>query len=96
MKKMPEPCSGSWGGVKDSRVYCFASEDNRPLKEFIIELREELQGKLKCQFGTRQAGDKAYGIWPDAADLFSDIGYRPAITFKEGISDVIKAVRDRQ
>ncbi len=75
--------------VNRSGVYCVASGQPRVLKEFILELKECFDARVKCCFSASNKKDSIIGLNPDAEALFQDIDYTPQIKFKDGIIDMI-------
>ncbi len=69
-------------------VYCIASGESRPLKEFILEMRDTFGAGATCEFDS-DTGRPGEGLRADAEELFRDISYRPVVTFKEGIKKMI-------
>lgn len=75
--------------VNKNQVYCIASGESRPLKEYIMELRDLCRVDGRCEFA-KKAGDKCtIGLQADINSLVRDIGYKPQMSFKEGIERVI-------
>lgn len=72
-----------------SKVYCVASGVSRPLRQFVLEMREVFGKEAQCEFAKEQTEAKAYGLQADVAELVHDIGYVPQVTFAEGIADMI-------
>lgn len=77
----------STGGNK---TYCIASGKSRPLKEFIMELREAFGKDAVCEFAGDAAGNKLPGLQADTSELEKDTGFVPSVSFKEGIEKLIQ------
>ena len=77
-------------GQKDvpEGVYNVASEDTRPLKDFIIELKEVYGKESVCQFAT-PTDQPTVTLDPDISGLINAIGWRPDTTFKQGIENIL-------
>ena len=78
-------------GEKDvpSGTYCVASEDTRPLKEFILEMKE-LYGKgAECEFAL-PTQTPMVSLDPDITSLVEATDWHPQTTFAEGITKIIK------
>lgn len=72
-----------------SKIYCVASGESRPLKEFIKELQDAFGEGAECKFAESEAGGSVYGLQADVAELVQDIRYKPQVSFAEGIADMI-------
>ena len=76
-------------GVPGS-VYCIASGDARPLRDYLAELFAEAGAPLSG------IGEKPYGNGPvrnlraDVRSLAADTGFAPKYTFREGIRETIR------
>lgn len=73
-----------------SKTYCIASGKSRPLKEFIMELREAFGKDAVCEFAGDTTDGKLPGLQADTSELEKDIGFVPGISFKEGIEKLIR------
>lgn len=71
-----------------SGVYCVASEDTRPLKNFILEIREIVGGNSTCEFAPKNSAPMVT-LDPDISKTVAAIGWRPKTTFAEGIIHMI-------
>ena len=71
-----------------SGVYCVASEDTRPLKDFILEIREIVGGNSTCEFAPMNSAPMVT-LDPDISKTVAAIGWRPKTTFAEGIIHMI-------
>ena len=76
-------------GEKDvpSGVYCVASDDTRPLKEFILEMKDICGNGAKCEFAPPSEAP-AVSLDPDITSLVNAIGWRPQTSFREGIRKI--------
>lgn len=77
-------------------VYCIASGKSRPLREYIMELRDAIDSKLEIGFGELQAGGKPYGISADISKLSDSTGFVPEVSFEEGIREMICQMRKKR
>ena len=77
-------------GEKDvsEGVYNVASEDTRPLKDFIIELKEVYGKEAVCQFAP-PSNQPAVSLDPDISSLTQAIGWRPDTPFRQGITKTL-------
>lgn len=80
----------------ESKVYCVASGQSRPLRDFISDMREAFGKETLCEFAKDSEGVKPYSLQADINELVKDICYRPQITFAEGIADIIAYQRGEQ
>lgn len=76
--------------VEEERVYCIANGESRPLKEFIMELKELCDADVRCEFSERVNNEGVIGLQADIEALVQDIGYRPKVRFKKGMEDIIQ------
>ena len=76
--------------VNRNGVYCIASGDSRPLKDYMLEIKNTYFQDANIIFAEEDERSK-YGIVPYVEDLFEDIGYKPEITFAEGIKLLIES-----
>ena len=75
-------------------IYNVASGHIRPLREFVLELREFLQSGSELQFGVR--GNNAEGavpLCPSVRRLREETGFQPQIGFLEGVRRLREAMR---
>ena len=77
--------------VEKSAEYRIADETSRPLREYIETIAEVMDARDLCFFAPADCGrSKVYGLKTCDAKLFSDIGFRPRVPFREGIREVIE------
>ena len=82
--------------LSDDTRYNIASDDTRPLKEFVHEIWTLCENKGKANFGGRTGEiEKAYGINPSAKKIFNTINWTPKTTFKEGILTLVNSERKK-
>lgn len=72
-----------------SSVYCIASGNARPLKEFIFEVKEYFGEEAECKFAEISKNSEIFGLQADIHDLMREIGYVPETSFREGIVAMI-------
>ena len=75
----------------ESGVYNVASNDTRPLKDFIYEIWKLCGGKGQCIF-SKVSDSNVVSLDPDIAGLIQTIGEIPHTSFAEGIIEVIKSL----
>ncbi|MGN0818195.1 MAG: NAD-dependent epimerase/dehydratase family protein [Candidatus Coproplasma sp.] len=78
-------------GEKDVKpgVYNVASADTRPLKEFILELKDIYNKDAQCGFAAEINVPKV-SLDPDISSLVEAIGWKPDTSFSIGINNVLK------
>lgn len=76
--------------VTENKVYCIASGESRPLREFVLELKEFFDTELDCEFSQEEDNDRIISLQTDISGLVRDIGFKPRISFEEGILDILK------
>ena len=75
--------------IEKSNMYCISSGDSRPLKEFILELKEEFPGEAVCEFAPEKDISNVVSLQVDNSELVRDIGYEPRVTFPEGVRGLL-------
>lgn len=70
-------------------IYCIASGNSRPLKEFILEIQQCFGTNAVCEFA-EETNDNAISLQADIGKLLKEIQYMPKVEFRDGISKVIK------
>lgn len=81
--------------VNESRVYRIANGRPRPLREFILELKETISPNSKCEFDSNTDISNMVSLRVDISDLIKEIGYSPETDFREGIERVVEYWRHR-
>lgn len=72
-------------------AYNFGSEDTRPLREFIMEMKNLSHSTSELFFGAvPYPVSGVVNVWPDITKLKSETGWRPCISFKDGINRIIQ------
>lgn len=75
-------------------IYHVASNDSRPVREFIEELADQLDAKANCEFAP--PGDAAvYGIDPSTDKSYKALHFKPEVSFEDGIQRVIEYRKNR-
>lgn len=68
------------------KTYVLANGNSRPLKDYIIELKELINPNAKLEFGViPYVNNQIINLTADISDIVTDTGWRPKYTFKEGI-----------
>lgn len=76
--------------VDDNRVYCIASGDSRPLKDFILELKDIFGPEAKCEFAEETNEERVISLQTDISSLIEEIEYLPQTKFRKGVEDMIR------
>ncbi len=80
----------------DGVCYPIGSGDAKPLKEYLIVLCEKLGNMEKAEFGALPYGDsQIMHLEADISRLQTDTGWRPLVSFEEGITRTIEFYRKR-
>lgn len=79
----------------DGKVYCLGSGSGRPLRDYIKEMRDQVDPSLSLGLGEVLYADKqVMHLEADISDLTRDTGFKPSISFKEGIRETIEYVKE--
>ncbi len=90
---------GQAGGIADGadrteingKVYCLGSGEGRPLRDYITEMRDAIDPSLPLGFGEVPYSDKqVMHLEADISDLTKDTGFKPEVSFGEGIRETIE------
>lgn len=79
--------------VDENKTYRIASGQSRPLKEFILELKNLFGDEAVCEFDAEENGKNLVSLQVDVGDLMEDIGFAPQVSFVEGVNRVLIANR---
>ena len=75
-------------------AYNIASQDTRVLKKFVEEIHRLCEGKGSCRYGKRPPNvEGPANLIPDIGKLTAVTGWRPEVSFEEGIRRIIEARR---
>ena len=76
---------------KDGNIYCIGSGTVKPLYEYINIIKNEINPKLEIKFGEiPYSKNQVMYLCADISDLTKDTGFKPEISFEEGIKRTIK------
>ncbi|MDO4265845.1 MAG: NAD(P)-dependent oxidoreductase [Eubacteriales bacterium] len=79
---------------KAEGIYNIASGDIRPLKEYLASLRSVLGSGSELQFGMRENNaEGAASLRPSVGKIQELCGWRPEVSFEEGIRRTAKALQ---
>lgn len=74
-----------------SGIYNLASGQYRPLKDFILELKEILQSKSIIKFGAIPYGTEGpINLTPNVNKIKNEVHWTPKISFEKGIRELLK------
>lgn len=81
--------------VSGNKIYCVGSGTGRPLYEYIKEMRDEIDPSLEIGLGKIPYTEKAImNLCADISTLTTDTGWKPQLSFKQGIRKYIEFVKD--
>lgn len=75
--------------VENNKVYCIASGEARPLKEFILEMKDIFGLGVVCAFAEQSGKGDIINLQADVEAYVKDIGFRPQCSFEKGIRSLI-------
>ncbi len=79
----------------DGSIYPIGSGVGRPLREYVEIIRDQIDPALPLGFGEVPYSDKqVMHLCADISKLQSDVGFKPRISFEEGIRRTIEWVRN--
>lgn len=82
---------------KAGKTYCIGSGKSRPLKEYIISIRDEIDKELPVGIGELPyAPMQVMNLQVDISELQADTGFVPEYEFEQGIRETIDWYRKRQ
>lgn len=80
---------------KSGKTYCVGSGQGRPLKEFINEIRDEINPAMEIGFGDiPYSENQVMYLLADISDLEVDTGFHPQYSFHDGITETIQWVKE--
>lgn len=78
-------------------IYCLGSGDPRPLKDYILAIRDAVNPDASLGLGeVPYAPKQVMYLCADISSLWEDTGFVPAVTFKEGIRKTVRWFTDSQ
>ena len=73
-----------------NKTYGIGSGIYRPLKEYIIIIRNEINSNLEIKIGAKpELSNQTFSSCVNIIDLCRDTGFRPMVSFEEGIKNTI-------
>lgn len=84
-------------GTRDSAsgIYCIASKESRPLREYIEEMASIFGNVMQCKFAQNDSNDRLVELCADVSKLERDIGFEIEVPFDKGIRKVIEYRKNR-
>jgi len=78
----------------NGKVYCIGGGKAHPLKEYIMEIRDQIDPDAELGFGEIPYGAKqVMYLCADISELTQDTGFQPQTDFKSGIAETIQWMR---
>ncbi len=82
---------------KNNSVYCIGSGQARPLKDFILEIKNMLAPQIEDGIGELPYQEnQVMHLCADITSLSNDTGFKPQISFKEGIKETVKWIQSQK
>ena len=76
---------------KNNSVYCIGSGVGKPLHEYIVEMKNQVNPNIELKFGEiPYSKNQVMYLVADITSLTEDTGFEPEISFEEGIKRTIK------
>ena len=73
------------------KIYCLGSGCVRPLREYIEEIRNNIDAKQELKFGEVAYGaNQVMYLCADISELTQDTGFNPQYNFEKGIKEMIE------
>lgn len=80
---------------KNNSIYCVGSGKQKILKEYIEEIRNQINPNLKLKIGYKDYDkNQVMNLAVDISNLTADTGFMPDIEFEEGIKRTIEFIRN--
>lgn len=81
----------------DQKVYCLGSGTVRLLRDYIYEIRDNIDKSLEIAIGSIPYNEhQVMYLCADLEDLTKDTGFLPEVTFEEGIKRTIEYCKERK
>lgn len=78
-------------GSVEAGIYNLASKDTRPLKDFVLELRELLSSESRLDFGAiPYRNGVPCGMHPDIGKIEKALNWKPKYSFRQGITELLR------
>lgn len=74
----------------DNCIFNVATDDIRPLRQFVESIKKQSESCSELRFGAfKQGSESAMSIMPDMSKVTTIFGWKPKVTFEEGIQKMI-------
>lgn len=81
----------------DQKTYCLGSGQARPLKEYILKIRDAVAPTAVAGIGeVPYAKGQVMYLCADIEELQKDTGFAPKVSFEEGIRETVEFVKNEQ
>lgn len=85
-----------WKAGKKNSIYCLASGKSRPLKEYILDIRNAINPAIVPGIGRKEYGDsQVMSLQADISSLKKDTGFKPKTSFEVGIRNTVKWYQEK-
>ncbi len=75
----------------EAKIYCLGSGKARPLREYIMKMREVINPKAPIGFGEiPYRKDAVMNLCADISTLQNDTGWKPSVAFEKGIAEILE------
>lgn len=75
-------------------IYCIAHSESRPLREYILQLKDLWGDSARCEFAPANPDAKMVSLNVDIRKTVEATGYEPRISFAEGMGRIIRSRRE--
>lgn len=75
-------------------IYCIAHRESRPLREYILQLKDLWGEGARCEFAPANPDAKMVSLNVDIRKTVEATGYEPRISFAEGMGRIIRSRRE--
>jgi len=77
----------------DGKIYCLGSGTGKPLREYLEAIKNMINPGYKLDYGAFQYNEKSIRyLCADISELTADTGWKPAVSFEEGIRRTLPRV----
>ncbi|MCI9250139.1 MAG: NAD(P)-dependent oxidoreductase [Dorea sp.] len=78
----------------ESGAYNLGSGDVRTLKSYVMEMAEITKTESELHFGAVPYPETGMvSIWPDISKMRNELGWKPQVSFKTGVSRILKDMK---
>ncbi len=83
--------------INDNCIFNVATDDIRPLREFIEEIYRITGSTSELRFGSfKQSPDSELSLLPDMTKVESVFGWKQKISFADGIQEIVEQVKNNE